>query len=432
MPSPTRRLIAVVSAALTLSATAVVIFVPDHLAAGGDDAGSLPSVAQIAPDPTLDPRIVHLELRGLGWTRAVERLDSAIFERNETTRERTRTGALLDSLRGDRTEVRGALRVATTETSALEDELVAVDAVLRARAIDLFVRLGDDDHLEALDSVTAESDQIRTRELAREVTEVNIGQRLVLAEQLDGLGAQIDALEGRARELAVQIDATEAALAELDVRLVQLEAEVPAARDAVVAARRRASIAGLDISVVALDAYLGAERLLSADRPSCNIEWWMIAGVARIESRHGTIGGRTLRADGRPTVAIMGIPLDGRPGVREILDTDDGRLDGDTVHDRAVGPLQFIPETWTRRGRDGDGDGWSDPQNIYDAAYSTGRYLCALGGDVSRRSALRSAYFGYNTSSDYVDAVHDHALRYAGFEFPAVEKSVENLGPAGD
>ena len=82
---------------------------------------------------------------------------------------------------------------------------------------------------------------------------------------------------------------------------------------------------------------------------------------------------------------------------------------------------------------DGDGDGRADPQNLYDAAYSAGRYLCALGGNLSSRSALRSAYFGYNTSTEYVDDVIGHADRYAEFALPAapatapaVAEAVEN------
>jgi membrane-bound lytic murein transglycosylase B len=114
-----------------------------------------------------------------------------------------------------------------------------------------------------------------------------------------------------------------------------------------------------------------------------------------------------------------------------MYDSDGGELDGDVVWDRAVGPLQFIPTTWELRGRDGDGDGWADPQNIYDAAYSAGRYLCALGGDLSSRTALRRAYFGYNNSTAYVDAVISHADRYAAFALPgtpAVVSAVENAG----
>ena len=264
------------------------------------------------------------------------------------------------------------------------------------------------------------------RHLAREAADVTTARQAALHATLDELAATTELFASRDLELTVEIAAVELARAGLEVALDAADQEVPAATDAVVAARRRARIVGLDIPVVAVDAYLGAEDLLAEVWPECNVRWWMIAGVARIESRHGTLGGRTLGIDGRPSREILGIPLDGRPGVREILDTDDGRLDGDVVHDRAVGPLQFIPETWTRRGRDADGDGRADPHDLDDAAYSTGRYLCALGGDLSDTASLRSAYFGYNTSSAYVDAVHDHARSYAEFTFAAVEERVDN------
>ena len=38
-------------------------------------------------------------------------------------------------------------------------------------------------------------------------------------------------------------------------------------------------------------------------------------------------------------------------------DTDGGELDKDTVYDRAVGPMQFIPSTWAVVKVDADGDG---------------------------------------------------------------------------
>ncbi|WP_447407116.1 lytic murein transglycosylase, partial [Clostridium perfringens] len=73
--------------------------------------------------------------------------------------------------------------------------------------------------------------------------------------------------------------------------------------------------------------------------------------------------------------AIRGPALDG-DGVAAIADTDGGRWDGDTLWDRAVGPMQFIPDTWSRWGADGNGDGAADPNQIDDAALATARYLC--------------------------------------------------------
>ena len=69
----------------------------------------------------------------------------------------------------------------------------------------------------------------------------------------------------------------------------------------------------------------------------------MIAALGRIESRHGTIFGSQVRPDGRTSIRIIGIPLDGTNNTMRIPDTDGGTLDGDSVFDRAVGPAAVHP-----------------------------------------------------------------------------------------
>jgi hypothetical protein len=44
------------------------------------------------------------------------------------------------------------------------------------------------------------------------------------------------------------------------------------------------------------------------------------------------------------------VALDGSAGRQEILDTDGGLYDNDLVYDRAVGPMQSIPQTWVSVG----------------------------------------------------------------------------------
>ena len=87
----------------------------------------------------------------------------------------------------------------------------------------------------------------------------------------------------------------------------------------------------------------------------------------------GATAAARLRADGEVRPAILGPVLDGSDGNAAITDTDRGRYDGDTRWDRAVGPMQFIPSTWASWGRDGNGDGTLDPENIFDAALAAGR-----------------------------------------------------------
>jgi len=381
------------------------------------DTGRLESIAELAPDPTLDPRILELDL-GPGYRSAADRLETAIFELNEGRRTEVRLGLARSALQAEAVEVDEALAQARTDVARLRDETDEVTEQVRLHAVEMFVNHGQDD-LAAFDGPAADVDVIRDQTLSTDAADTQIERLASLETQLAQRRTERDALASRASELAVRIPSTTAALEAAAVRSQQLVADVESARGGVVSARRMADVPGLDFSVTALDAYLDAERRIAADRPECGLQWWMIAGVAKIESRHGEIGGRSIRPDGRPDEPILGIPLDGRPGVREIRDTDDGLYDADTTYDRAVGPLQFIPDTWRWRGRDGNLDGRLDPQNMYDAAYSTGHYLCWLGGNLASTSSLRGAYFEYNTSSVYVADVHGHAVRYARFDLPS-------------
>ncbi|MCB9374463.1 MAG: lytic transglycosylase domain-containing protein [Microthrixaceae bacterium] len=145
--------------------------------------------------------------------------------------------------------------------------------------------------------------------------------------------------------------------------------------------------------------------------PGCRISWWALAGIGRTESRHGTYLGSAVGVDGRAEPPIVGPPLDGTNGFRKVPDSDGGALDGDAGSDRAVGPMQFLPGTWRTVGRDGNGDGRADPDNIYDAALGAAVYLCRS-GDLSAEPALRGAYLTYNRSLVYVDTVIGFATAY--------------------
>ena len=153
----------------------------------------------------------------------------------------------------------------------------------------------------------------------------------------------------------------------------------------------------------------------AAAAADCGIPWTLVAAIGRVESNHGQFAGATLLSDGRSDPPIVGIPLDGRPGVAEIKDTDGGKWDGDKTYDRAVGPMQFIPSSWAAFGVDGDRDGKADPFDIDDAAASAAKYLCrAGGGNLSSEASQRNAVYSYNRSTAYVDTVMALAAVYAG------------------
>lgn len=162
--------------------------------------------------------------------------------------------------------------------------------------------------------------------------------------------------------------------------------------------------AATGIPATALDAYRKAAQAMRTDRPDCHIPWELIAGIGKVESHHGTMEGRQLLPDGRSDRKILGPRLTGGQ-FATVRDTDGGRYDDDPVFDRAVGPTQFIPSTWESFASDGNGDGVKDPNNIYDAALGTARYLCAEGRDMNKPEDLDRAILRYNPSREYVTAV---------------------------
>ncbi|WP_328448811.1 lytic transglycosylase domain-containing protein [Amycolatopsis sp. NBC_00438] len=159
----------------------------------------------------------------------------------------------------------------------------------------------------------------------------------------------------------------------------------------------------LGIPATALAAYHNAADILGSEQPACHIDWALIASIGRIESNHAR--GGYVDAAGTTREPILGPELNGQGGFAAIPDTDQGLLDTDPVWDRAVGPTQFIPGTWRGYASDGNGDGKSDPNNIFDAALATGRYLCSGGFDVANPDQLRGAIYRYNNSDTYVNTV---------------------------
>jgi hypothetical protein len=152
-----------------------------------------------------------------------------------------------------------------------------------------------------------------------------------------------------------------------------------------------------------LAAYQRAANELAVSMPGCGITWPLLAGIGKVESSHAS-GGR-VDATGRTRGEILGPVLDGGPGMAAISDTDQGRYDGNSQWDRAVGPMQFIPGSWAAFGADGNGDGVKDPHNVFDAARAAGDYLCSGGSNLRDPQGLVKAVLRYNHSMDYVSTV---------------------------
>jgi membrane-bound lytic murein transglycosylase B len=177
------------------------------------------------------------------------------------------------------------------------------------------------------------------------------------------------------------------------------------------------------IPSAALSAYQRAAQVIDSADKSCNIDWPLIAAIGRVESNHGRYGGNTLDSNGVSRPGIYGIPLDGSNGTSKIADSDAGQYDNDPRFDRAVGPMQFIPSTWSVVGVDGDGDGKRNPQDIDDAALATAVYLCSGDEDLSGTDGQRAAVYRYNHSQDYVDLVLSIMAAYAEGDYSSVPTS---------
>ncbi len=158
-------------------------------------------------------------------------------------------------------------------------------------------------------------------------------------------------------------------------------------------------------------AYAGAALAKAATMPQCKLSWTTLAAIGDVESSHGQHGGSSIGADGTVTPPIYGVALNGN-GVALIPDSDGGAIDGDAKSDRAVGPMQLIPQTWRNWHTDGNGDGVEDPQNIDDAVMATTNYLCRASTALDTESGWRAAIAAYNSTDAYLTKVARVAVAY--------------------
>jgi membrane-bound lytic murein transglycosylase B len=169
--------------------------------------------------------------------------------------------------------------------------------------------------------------------------------------------------------------------------------------------------AATGIPVRAVVAYAGAAMTKAEQMPECGISWTTLAGVGRIESDHGRHGGSALDAGGTAVPGIFGVALDGVT-TANVPDSDDGAIDGDPDSDRAVGPMQLIPQTWRNWHVDAGADGVEDPQNIDDAALAAANYLCRSSTAMDTEDGWRAAISAYNSAESYLRSVAAAAVAY--------------------
>ncbi|WP_327149870.1 lytic transglycosylase domain-containing protein [Nocardia sp. NBC_01329] len=160
----------------------------------------------------------------------------------------------------------------------------------------------------------------------------------------------------------------------------------------------------LGIPEIVLAAYRNAELALQSSTPGCGVTWNLLAGIGRIESGHAS-NGRTDTA-GTTDPPILGPALDGSlPGNEVIRAADGGYV-------RALGPMQFLPSTWSRYAADGNADGHADPHNVFDAALGAGKYLCSGGLNLRDPQQELRAVLRYNNSMSYAANVLSWSAAY--------------------
>lgn len=166
------------------------------------------------------------------------------------------------------------------------------------------------------------------------------------------------------------------------------------------------------IPVRALAAYAGAAVAERKRAPSCGVSWNTLAAIGWVESKHGAYRGSTIEADGTISPPIYGIALDGTTSAH-IADSDKGKFDGDKKYDRAIGPMQMIPQTWRNWRTDASADGKKDPQNIDDEVMAAADYLCRASPDMVGVSGWKRGIASYNSAPSYLIRVARAAIGYA-------------------
>ncbi len=184
------------------------------------------------------------------------------------------------------------------------------------------------------------------------------------------------------------------------------------------------------IPSMAITAYRNAEQTMAVAAPGCGVSWNLLAGIGRIESMHAN-GGAT-DSSGTAVRPIYGPALDGTlPGNEVIVQSNQA---GRAVYARALGPMQFLPGTWSRYASDGDHDGKADPQNLFDSTLAAARYLCSGGLNLRNQSQVLTAILRYNNSMAYAQNVLGWAAAYATgvqpVDLPMITGPVPALGDA--
>ena len=132
-------------------------------------------------------------------------------------------------------------------------------------------------------------------------------------------------------------------------------------------------------------------------------------------------------ASGTAVPPIYGPALDGTLAGNEVIVAS--RTADRVVYARALGPMQFLPGTWSRYASDGH----ANVQNVFDASLAAARYLCSGGLNLRDPGQVMSAILRYNNSTAYARNVLGWAAAYATGVVPVDLPPITGpVGPIGD
>jgi len=383
-------------------------------------APAAPAVALAAPSPDLpglarlSPELAPIAVDSARFRDAAASYGAVAERHAEAQGQRVTVDTATTALAARAAALRSELAAATARIDGLQAHLDDVEAAIADLSVRLYVSGGTTARIDAAltDEQPSINDHDRRAVLGAASMDVLLAERSAYRARIEDARARVDAA-------AQGIDATAAERARATGgRAAAVRDEVGSgdgvARERVAyeEARALAVIDGVEFPLVALDAYYRAARTVAEEQPECGVRWWAVAGISRVEGRHGTYGGAALDARGDATRRIIGIQLNGTRNTAVVPDSDGGSLDGDPAYDRAVGPMQFIPSTWSMFQADGNEDGVTTPFNLYDATLATARYLCRASAGLDADPGLRAAYLSYNHSIDYVEQVLSYARHY--------------------
>ncbi|MET0903943.1 MAG: hypothetical protein ABWZ52_11935 [Acidimicrobiales bacterium] len=430
-PSPPRVRATRALLALAVSAGALTVTEPaqaENPSAPRATAPTAPAAAMAAPSPDLpglpgtSMELAHVAVSSPAFERAsstYQDVDARHAEAQTTRDALDRTASALAA----RTRELEAVRASShARIAGLTPRLEVVERAIQELAVETFVTGNDDDRLnEAIASDTPGTNDAERRDVLAGVTmDVLLNEQAAYRARIDAAAERSEVAATELREARSELDALAADRPPSEASELSRASDVAEARVAYEEARVLAQVEGVEFPLVALDAYYRAAGTVTAARPACGVQWWGIAGISRVEGRHGTYGDTTLRSNGDTSQRIIGIQLNGTNATAVVADTDGGALDGDASYDRAVGPMQFIPQTWQRFQADGNQDGTTSPFNLYDATLAAATYLCTASSGLDGDPGLRTAYYSYNHSVPYVDAVLGYARLYQrSIELPA-------------